>query len=71
MKRSLITGITGQDESFLVEFLLERGCEVCGLARRESWFRPNNVSHAKLLNVDRMRALGWQSETSLRAKAVA
>lgn len=45
MKRALITGITGQDGSFLAEFLLERGYEVFGLARRESWFRPNNASH--------------------------
>ena len=45
MKRALITGITGQDGSFLAEFLLARGYTVCGLARRESWFRPNNASH--------------------------
>lgn len=45
MKRALITGITGQDGSFLAEFLLERDYEVFGLARRESWLRPNNASH--------------------------
>ena len=45
MKRALITGITGQDGSFLAEFLLERGYEVFGLARLDSWFRPNNASH--------------------------
>jgi GDPmannose 4,6-dehydratase len=45
MKRALITGITGQDGSFLAEFLLERGYEVFGLVRSESWFRPNNASH--------------------------
>ena len=45
MKRALITGITGQDGSFLAELLLERGYEVFGLARRESWFRPNKASH--------------------------
>lgn len=45
MKRALITGITGQDGSFLAEFLLARGYTVYGLARRESWFRPNNASH--------------------------
>ena len=45
MKRALITGITGQDGSFLAEFLLARGYAVYGLARRESWFRPNNASH--------------------------
>jgi GDPmannose 4,6-dehydratase len=45
VKRALITGITGQDGSFLAEFLLARGYAVYGLARRESWFRPNNASH--------------------------
>ena len=45
MKRALITGITGQDGSFLAELLLDKGYEVFGLARRESWFRPNNASH--------------------------
>lgn len=45
MKRALITGMTGQDGSFLAEFLLERGYEVFGLVRRESWSRPNNASH--------------------------
>lgn len=45
MKRALITGITGQDGSFLAEFLLERGYEVYGLARRESWVHANNASH--------------------------
>lgn len=45
MKRALITGLTGQDGSFLAEFLLQRGYEVFGLVRRESWFKPNNASH--------------------------
>jgi len=45
MKRALITGITGQDGSFLAELLLEKGYQVYGLVRRESWFRRNNASH--------------------------
>lgn len=45
MKRALITGMTGQDGSYLAEFLLKRGYEVFGLVRRESWPRPNNASH--------------------------
>ena len=45
MTRALITGITGQDGSYLAEFLLAKGYEVCAFTRRESWFRPNNVSH--------------------------
>jgi len=34
MKRALITGITGQDGSYLVEFLLSKGYEVYGIVRR-------------------------------------
>jgi len=45
MKRALITGITGQDGSYLAEFLLEKGYEVFGLARQESWYRSNCASH--------------------------
>lgn len=45
MKRALITGITGQDGSFLAELLLEKGYRVFGFARSESWYRPNNASH--------------------------
>lgn len=45
MKNALITGITGQDGSLLAELLLEKGYRVFGLARRESWYRPNNASH--------------------------
>lgn len=45
MKRALITGITGQDGSFLAEFLLENGYQVFGLARRESWYRQHSASH--------------------------
>ena len=45
MKRALITGITGQDGSYLAEFLLEKGYEVYGLVRAQSWYRPNISSH--------------------------
>jgi GDPmannose 4,6-dehydratase len=45
MKRALITGITGQDGSLLAEFLLEKGYQVFGFARRESWYRSNSASH--------------------------
>lgn len=45
MKNALITGITGQDGSYLAELLLEKGYRVFGLARRESWHRKNNSSH--------------------------
>ncbi len=45
MKNALITGIAGQDGSFLAEFLLEKGYRVFGLVRREDWLRANNSSH--------------------------
>jgi GDPmannose 4,6-dehydratase len=45
MKRALITGITGQDGSFLAELLLEKGYRVFGFARRASWRKPNCASH--------------------------
>jgi len=45
MKKALITGITGQDGSFLAELLLEKGYQVFGLARKTSWYKPNSSSH--------------------------
>ena len=36
-KRALITGVTGQDGSYLAEFLLEKGYEVYGMVRRLPW----------------------------------
>src|SRR3989344_5730523 len=44
-KRALITGITGQDGSYLAEFLLEKGYEVHGLVRRSSTFNRHNIDH--------------------------
>lgn len=45
MKRALITGITGQDGSYLAELLLKKGYQVFGMARHESWYRQNCASH--------------------------
>jgi GDPmannose 4,6-dehydratase len=45
MKRALITGITGQDGSYLAELLLERGYEVHGLIRRSSTFNTDRIDH--------------------------
>lgn len=47
MKRALITGVTGQDGSYLAEFLLGRGYEVYGLRRRTSTPNYENVEHIK------------------------
>ena len=45
MRRALITGITGQDGSYLVELLLEKGYEVHGLIRRASTFNTDRIDH--------------------------
>ena len=44
-KRALITGITGQDGSYLAEFLLEKGYEVHGIKRRASLFNTGRIDH--------------------------
>ncbi|MDD4575173.1 MAG: GDP-mannose 4,6-dehydratase [Bacteroidales bacterium] len=44
-KIALITGITGQDGSFLAEFLLEKGYEVHGIMRRASYFNTSRIEH--------------------------
>ncbi len=45
MKKALITGITGQDGSYLAEFLLDKGYEVHGLIRRSSTFSTSRIDH--------------------------
>ena len=45
MKRALITGITGQDGSYLAELLLAKGYEVHGLIRRASTFNTERIDH--------------------------
>lgn len=45
MKRAFITGITGQDGSYLTEFLLEKGYEVHGMIRRASTFNTKRIDH--------------------------
>ncbi|MDX8357919.1 GDP-mannose 4,6-dehydratase [Sphingopyxis terrae] len=44
-KKALITGVTGQDGSYLAEFLLEKGYEVHGLKRRASSFNTQRIDH--------------------------
>ena len=48
MKKALITGITGQDGSFLAEFLFEKGYEVHGIMRRSSSFNTERIEHLYL-----------------------
>jgi GDPmannose 4,6-dehydratase len=45
MKKALITGITGQDGSYLTELLLEKGYEVHGIVRRSSSFNTGRIDH--------------------------
>lgn len=45
MKKALITGITGQDGSFLAEFLINKGYEVHGIIRRSSSFNTGRIEH--------------------------
>jgi GDPmannose 4,6-dehydratase len=45
MKKALITGITGQDGSYLAELLLSKGYEVHGLIRRASTFNTQRIDH--------------------------
>src|SRR5262245_34988866 len=44
-KRALITGVTGQDGSYLTELLMEKGYEVHGIVRRASTFNRGRVDH--------------------------
>jgi GDPmannose 4,6-dehydratase len=56
MKKALVTGITGQDGSYLAELLLEKGYEVHGIIRRKSTLDYGNAAHIKdkvnLINAD-------------------
>ena len=45
MKKALITGVTGQDGSYLAEFLLAKGYEVHGIKRRASSFNTERIDH--------------------------
>ena len=47
MKKALITGITGQDGSYLAELLLEKGYEVHGVVRRASMFNRSRIEHLR------------------------
>ena len=47
-KVALITGITGQDGSFLAEFLIEKGYEIHGVLRRSSSFNTGRIEHLYL-----------------------
>ena len=64
-KKALITGITGQDGSFLAEFLIDKGYEVHGVLRRSSSFNTGRIEHLYLdewvreMNKDRLINLNY------------
>ena len=45
MKKALITGVTGQDGSYLVELLLKKGYQIWGVMRRSSSFNTGRIDH--------------------------
>ena len=45
MKKALITGVTGQDGSYLADFLIKKGYEVHGIKRRASSFNTERIDH--------------------------
>ena len=55
MKTALITGVTGQDGSYLAEYLLEKGYEVHGIIRRSSSFNTARIDH--LINDDSLKGI--------------
>ena len=59
MKKALITGITGQDGSYLAELLIEKGYEVHGLVRRSSTFNRHNIDHIFTTDTGRHRHLHY------------
>lgn len=69
MKTALITGITGQDGSFLAEFLLEKGYQVHGILRRSSSFNTGRIEHLYLdewvrdMHLRRLINLHWGDMT--------
>ena len=62
-KKALITGLTGQDGSYLAELLLEKGYRVYGLVRRSSVERFDRIEHI----LDRLNEEFIEREASLRA----
>ncbi len=60
MKRALITGITGQDGSYLADFLLEKGYEVHGIIRRSSVSTTERINHLIANNSIRL----WEGDLS-------
>ena len=61
MKKALITGITGQDGSYLAEFLLNKGYEVHGIKRRTSLINTDRIDHLyqDLMKLNKIYFTSW------------
>ena len=55
MKKALITGVSGQDGSYLAELLLDKGYEVHGIKRRASSFNTQRIDHIFQDHLERNR----------------
>ena len=67
-KKALILGITGQDGSYLAEFLISKGYEVHGVVRRTSTFnrqRIDHIFHQLVLFLVGMHLTIWQNDLHL------
>ena len=60
MKKALITGITGQDGSYLAEFLLEKGYEVHGIIRRASVSTTARIDHIMDKLIRKIKEEGYE-----------
>ena len=59
-KKAIITGITGQDGSYLAELLIQKGYEVHGIKRRASSFNTERINHLyQDPHVDESKFKGW------------
>ena len=67
MKKALITGITGQDGSYLAEMLLEKGYEVHGLVRRTSTFNRSNIEHLFTKDIGKRANLHYGDMTDMHS----
>lgn len=66
-KRALISGVTGQDGSYLAELLLAKGYEVHGLIRRSSSFNTGRIEHIYRGRTSRVRASNCTTATCATA----
>ena len=68
-KRALITGVTGQDGSYLAEFLLSQGYEVCGMVRRSSTLNFERIGPLRGLDRDPVAAAQTEGDEAGRGHA--